>query len=31
MYENGKMSSVETILRRERRLTKENDGAGEFN
>jgi hypothetical protein len=31
MHENGKMRPVETILRREERGIKENDGEGEFN
>jgi hypothetical protein len=31
MYENGKMKSVETILRMGRGAIKENDGGGEFN
>jgi hypothetical protein len=31
MYKNGKMRPVETILRREGREIKENNGGGDFN
>jgi hypothetical protein len=30
MYENGQIRPVETILRRQGRRIKENDGGGEF-
>jgi hypothetical protein len=31
MYDNGKMRSVETVLKKAGWVIKENDGEGEFN